>query len=292
MPQVDQKPSSVTALLPAWQSADFIQATLDSLSAQTYEHFQVIISVDLCEDETYAVCSQHAAQDPRFRVVQQTRRMGYVGNCNALLDLADSDYAMLTFHDDQLAPDYISRLVEALDTSPEAVMAYSDLLLTYEDGRKEEMAFTGLEGLSDPAQRGARMLKPVHGWWLPNRGLFRLAQARRINGLKAHAAGEFSTDWPWMFHMSLLGEFVRVPQMLCYKNFMTGSLSRGWNYTTAQWAAVRAACMRELGNSPLPAKDRIILSLVSFFWGSTRPLRVKIIQLRQTMRTSNKDCRD
>ena len=35
--------ASVCALLPAWQAADFIQATLDSLSAQTYAHFSVCL---------------------------------------------------------------------------------------------------------------------------------------------------------------------------------------------------------------------------------------------------------
>ena len=29
--------------------------------------------------------------------------------------------------------------------------------------------------------------------------------------------GEYSADLPWLLHMSLLGEFVRVPEVLCYK---------------------------------------------------------------------------
>ena len=145
-------PSTVTALLPAWQSADFIQATLDCVSAQTYDHLEVIVSVDLCDDGTYDVCAAHAAKDPRFRVVQQTERMGYVGNCNYLLGAANSDYAMLTFHDDLLAPDYTAKLVEALDGNPNAVMAYSDLCLTWDDGRKENLSFSALQGVASPAR--------------------------------------------------------------------------------------------------------------------------------------------
>lgn len=67
--------ASVTALLPAWQAADFIQATLDSLSAQTYTNFRVIVSVDVCEDGTREICEAHAAKDPRFHVVQQASRL-------------------------------------------------------------------------------------------------------------------------------------------------------------------------------------------------------------------------
>ncbi len=37
----------VMALLPAYNAVDFIQPVLDSLSAQQYENFRVLISVDL-----------------------------------------------------------------------------------------------------------------------------------------------------------------------------------------------------------------------------------------------------
>ena len=73
-------PSSVAALLPAWQAAAFIQPTLDSLSAQTYGNFQVLVSVDLCDDGTHGICAAHAARDPRFQVWRQEQRQGYVGN--------------------------------------------------------------------------------------------------------------------------------------------------------------------------------------------------------------------
>lgn len=277
--------SSVSALLPAWQSADFIQATLDSVSAQTYEHLKVIVSVDQCDDGTYDVCAAHAEKDPRFRVVQQTQRMGYVGNCNYLLEAADSDYAMLTFHDDLLHPEYTAKLVQALDSHPDAVIAYSDLLLTREeDGRTEELTFNALEGLSDPLRRGMRMLKPVHQWFLPNRGLFRLTRVQRIQGVKTHGMGVFQVDWPWLFHMSLLGEFVHVPEILCYKYFKSGSLSLEWESSLEQFTAVRASCMRELKNSDLSPGQKRLLSLVSFFWGSTLPARIRISKLRQRWR--------
>lgn len=52
-------PTSVTALVPAWQAEAFMPPTLDSLSAQTRGNFNVLVSVDLCADETYAICAHH-----------------------------------------------------------------------------------------------------------------------------------------------------------------------------------------------------------------------------------------
>ena len=258
--------STVTALLPAWNAAAFIQPTLDCLSAQTHPDFRVIVSVDRCDDGTAQVCESHAARDDRFTVVVQSERMGYVGNCNALLRLAASEHVLFAFHDDILAPEYVARLSAELDARPEAVMAFSDMRLTHVDGRVEQVVFRELDGVRDPVARGLTMLKGGLNWWVPNRGVFRLLRSRRIAGLKLHGAGDFSADWPWLFHMSLLGEFTRVPEVLCDKHYKAGSLSRTWARTPRQLFEVRCACMRELWNSELSSEDKLRIALPLQRW--------------------------
>lgn len=258
--------SSVAALVPAWQAAGFIQPTLDCLSAQTYPNLQIVISVDLCDDETHAICVAHTARDQRFRVVQQEKRLGYVGNCNFLLHQVETSYALFAFHDDILAPDYIARLATVLDARPEVVLSYSDVLLTHADGRRELWEYSQLEGITDRVQRGLKVLQGNDKWWVPNRGLFRLAEARRINGLKTHGAGEFSADWPWLFHMSLLGEFARIPEILCHKFYQPGSLSRSWKFSPEQFFEVYVSCMREVWNSDLPGEEKLQLAVPVMNW--------------------------
>ena len=137
-------------------------------------------------------------------------RLGYVGNCNFLLDHASADYVLLAFHDDLLEPVYVEKLCSALDTHPEAILSFADVLYTGVNGSQEHWVYTELEGIHNRVQRGLKILRRIGKWWVPNRGIFRLKEARKIQGLKTHDAGEFSVDWPWLFHMSLLGEFVRV----------------------------------------------------------------------------------
>jgi glycosyltransferase involved in cell wall biosynthesis len=255
------KHSKVTALVPAYQSADFIQSTLDSLSAQTHDNFDVIISVDLCDDDTDAICQMQCGLDSRFAVFKQEERLGYVGNCNFLLDQADADYVLFAFHDDLLAPDYLEKLCDLLDSRPEVIMTYSDVLLTRTNGNTELWIYKEMDGLHDRTQRGLRMLWQVGCWWVPNRGIFRLDEARRINGLKTHAAGEFSADLPWLFHMSLLGDFARVPETLCFKFYKPDSLSRGWQRSKSQYYALYVACMRELWSSGVSVREKIRMTL-------------------------------
>ena len=257
---------AVAALVPAWQAASFIQPTLDCLSAQTYGNFEVIVSVDLCDDETHAICLAHARRDARFHVLRQERRLGYVGNCNFLLDHCAADYVLFAFHDDIVAPDYVARLAAVLDSRPEVVLSYSDVRLTNVNGRQEHWEYTAIEGVRDRAQRGFSLLQHEGMWWVPNRGLFRLNDARRIGGLKTHGAGEFSADWPWLFHMSLLGEFARVPETLCHKFYKPGSLSRSWEYSEAQRFEVAVAGMRELWNSELTSEEKLRLAAPLLKW--------------------------
>ena len=112
-----ERSPAVEALLPAWQAAEFIQPTLDCLSAQTHKDFAVCVSVDQCDDETFAICERHAEFDKRFRVIQQERRLGYSGNCNFLLGQSKAEYVLFAFHDDILAPEYFEKLATALDWS-------------------------------------------------------------------------------------------------------------------------------------------------------------------------------
>ena len=262
----DRQGRTVEALLPAWQASGFIQATLDSLTAQTLEDFTVCVSVDQCDDETYAICRRHADVDPRFRVVRQDVRLGYAGNCNFLLDQSAADYVLFAFHDDILAPTYLETLAGALDAHPEAVLSYSDVELNHADGRQEHWVFTDLDGLASRVDRGAKMLFGANLWWVPNRGLFRRAPAKIIGGIKTHGAGEFSADWPWLFRLSLLGQFIRVPQTLCFKFYKPGSLSQTWAYSTEQYAELAAAHLREIWNSELTTPEKLTLARPMTDW--------------------------
>ena len=58
-------------------------------------------------------------------------------------------------------------------------------------------------------------------WWVPNRGLFRASAFAEVGGIHPNEQGEYSADWTWLLSLSILGEFVRVPQVLCTKYYTT-----------------------------------------------------------------------
>lgn len=244
--------SRVVACLPAWNAADFILRTLDSLAAQTYEHLRILISVDLSDDGTGEICDHYAMHHSGFEVIRQTSRLGWIGNVNDLLRRVDAPYAMFAFHDDILDPRFVERLARRLDESPNAVLAFSDMETTFQDGHKEMSRYDALDGVTDPVERTKRIIEKRGDWWTPHRGIFRAAVGKSIGGLRPHRAGEFAADWPWLLHLSLHGEFSREPEVLCFKYYRDASLSRSWGFTTTQRGAVALSCLREVMRAQVP----------------------------------------
>jgi glycosyltransferase involved in cell wall biosynthesis len=244
----------VAALMPACNAAAFIDGTLASLRAQTYPALEVVISDDASTDATAAICDAVARSDPRFRVIRQATRRGWIGNTNALLRAADAPLCFFAFHDDPLRPDCVARLVAALQHNERAVLAFSDIQVG-----EHVYAYEELDGIGERVERGRRMLGKAGRWWIPNRGLFRSDAAREVGGVRRHLAGEYSADWTWLVHLALLGEFVRVPQPLVRKVYREGSVSNRWKATAWQGAALALSCAGTLARAPLTRAERMAL---------------------------------
>jgi hypothetical protein len=151
-------------------------------------------------------------------------------------------------------------------------MAFSDIRLVHPDGRSEPKRYAELDGITDRLVRARRIARQDGSWWIPNRGVFRAEAARAIGGLRRHAAGEFSADWPWLLEMSLLGGFVRVPDILVTKIYQPTSLSRTWHFGARSWLAVTASARQALAHRRLPARERLPLegTLAGFAAGKVR----------------------
>ncbi len=192
-------------------------------------------------------------------MIARERNLGWLANTNDLMAQARGELMFFAFHDDLVAPAYVERLVDALRRNRRAIIAFSDLELCHTDGRREVLAFTDLAGVRSAAVRAMRMGLAPDGWWVPNRGLFRAEAFHRIGGIKRHEAGEFSADLPWLLHMATLGEFERVPELLCHKFYKPGSLSLTWERSEAQRGALGRAMKRTIRESDLGAASKALL---------------------------------
>jgi glycosyltransferase involved in cell wall biosynthesis len=254
---------TVTALLPAYNAAAFIDETLQSLAAQTYPHFRVLISVDVSVDDTIERCERFACGDERFVVLRQATRQGWVCNSRALLRLAESDLCFFIGHDDVVEPDYVETLVAALATKRTAVLAYSDMGVSWPNGRRALRIYGELDGVAGRLERGKIVLSRNGDWWTSYRGIFRTQAARHGQPLRRNLAGEFAADWPFLLHFALQGECIRVPRLLYHKRRHKANLSSTWTGGGSggelDWMAVGLCCGILVLQADLTSRERLTL---------------------------------
>ncbi|WP_353813260.1 glycosyltransferase family 2 protein [Agromyces sp. SYSU T00266] len=267
----------VTALVPTYNGASFIERTLDSLAAQTWPNLEILIGDDRSTDDTLEVVRRFAERHPHTRIVERDRNLGWLRNSNDLMERAAGELQFFAFHDDVVAPTYVERLVGALAAADDAVLAFSDMRVHELDGHVELHVFDELDGLRTPVERGRVMVRRPGFWWVPNRGLFRTTAFREVGGIHPNEQGEYSADWTWLLGLSLVGGFVRVPEVLCTKYYTSGSLSKTWPHDLDQVAALRRSGVAEIRRSSLPAGRKAVLAgyLMRRVYGRRLPGSVK-----------------
>lgn len=86
--------------MPVHNGARFIREAIDSLLAQTFSDFELIISDNASIDITEAICREYAAMDQRIRYVRQPENLGATANFIFVLDKAVGRYFMWAAADD------------------------------------------------------------------------------------------------------------------------------------------------------------------------------------------------
>lgn len=107
----------VTVFIPVHNREHYITTAVDSILAQTFENFELLIVDDGSTDATLDVLSRY--QDPRLRVECNPRNLGIPATRNRGLELARGDYIALLDSDDKSWPNRLARQVETLDRHPE-----------------------------------------------------------------------------------------------------------------------------------------------------------------------------
>lgn len=205
----------VSVGLPVYNGAEYLDGCLESLLAQTYPHFELIISDNASTDETARICERYAARDSRIRYYRADYNRGAGWNHLHVRELARGEFFKWCGVDDLIAPRFLECCVEALLRSPDAVLAYPMSVVIDEAGTTIEDRTTDrldLEG-PDPAIRFRTLLKP---WALrhnPFYGVMRSASLATVRPIGTF----FANDRSLLAELALRGPFVRVEEHLMYR---------------------------------------------------------------------------
>jgi len=120
----------ISVLLPTYNYARFLPSAIESILAQTFRDFELIIADDASPDHTAGILAHYAAVDARIRPHFHRSNLGMVRNWNWCLQQARGDYIKFLFADDLLAaPNALAQQAALLDAHPHATLAASPRLL-------------------------------------------------------------------------------------------------------------------------------------------------------------------
>ena len=122
-PSAEPTGSRVSIGLPVWNGQEFLPKALDSLLAQTFSDFELVISDNASTDATEAICTAYGAKDGRIRYYRNHENIGLQANTQRVLDLATAPLFMWACHDDVWDRTYLAKMVEQLDRDPSLVLA-------------------------------------------------------------------------------------------------------------------------------------------------------------------------
>lgn len=189
--------------MPVYNGEKYIRQALDSLLAQDYGNFELIISDNASTDGTHEICREYLAKDSRIKYFRNEKNMGAAWNFERVFRLSQGKYFMWAAHDDLWAPNYVSECVRVLEQSPEAVLCCSALRFIDANGDLIPKEHPNLDtrGMTLFGRVRALLLQPD---WFAIYGLMRSEALNKVNVGRR----EWGADVLLQLELLMLGDFV------------------------------------------------------------------------------------
>lgn len=198
----------VSVVIPAWNAERFIEKTLDSVKAQTFTDYEVVVTDDGSSDNTKAVVDAWLA---RNRVAGQCIRQEnkkIAGARNTAMRAATGHFIALLDHDDLWYPEKLARVLPEFDRHPEVVLVCHRINAT-RDGRQL------------PALKKGPVVPSMYERLLfngnalaPSAVVFRRHDALDIGGFREDPRLNTVEDYDFWMRLSRVGLFHGVDEFL------------------------------------------------------------------------------
>ena len=162
----------VSIIVPVYNTEKFLHRCIDSILAQTYTDFELLLIDDGSKDSSGTICDEYAAQDTRVRVFHKENG-GVSSARNVGLDNARGEWITFVDADDWISKDYLEEL--AMHSDSDLVIA--DFVVEGEGQWNERL--------------------PVGQW-----------QGKELSGIIEHdvALARFTAPWSKLLKKSLIGQ--------------------------------------------------------------------------------------
>lgn len=128
--------STISVIVPVYKVEAFLRPCMDSILAQTFTDFELILVDDGSPDNCGAICDEYAAKDSRVRVIHQENG-GLSAARNAGIEAASGEYLTFVDSDDMIHPKMLERMMLVMKET-DAELCVCDLLSFTKDAKPDQ----------------------------------------------------------------------------------------------------------------------------------------------------------
>lgn len=199
--------------VPVFNGQNYIAEAIESVLAQTFQDFELVIADNASTDATESICRTYAQRDYRVRYHRSPYNRGAACNYELVYRLSSpTDYFKWLAHDDRIAPTFLAKAVAALDADPAAVLCGS--LVQVIDDRGEEIRIYDSNLIAAceserPSERFSVCILKSHR----NSELFALIRRSALERVE-QMGPYYNSDKVIIAELALLGRFLQIDEPL------------------------------------------------------------------------------
>ena len=114
-----QKEKTVSVIMPAYNEEKYIGEAIESIVAQTYPNWELIIVDDCSQDKTTEIVKQYMESDKRIQLYSFSQNQGACRALNKALEMITGQYVCWLSADDKYKKDMMASSIYYLETHPE-----------------------------------------------------------------------------------------------------------------------------------------------------------------------------
>ena len=235
----------VSVLMPVYNTARYLGEALRSISAQTFDDFELVVIDDGSTDDSLAVLQAYADSEPRMRLVSRENR-GLVATRNELLRHAKGALTAWMDSDDVSSLDRLERQVQWFDAAPGRVCVSGSVQNMDSDGNPFEIE-------SFPEQHAdVEAMNASGGGMRFGASMMVTALAIELGGFRTpFAMGE---DFDLLLRLGERGEVGNLPVVLLqYRRHASSTSSQ----LASHWGAYRALALQLAAERRSQGSDRL-----------------------------------
>jgi glycosyltransferase involved in cell wall biosynthesis len=213
----------VSVCMPCFNRQDYVGEAIESVLAQSFSDFELLIADNCSEDDTPKIVQKYADRDKRITFVRNPQNIGMCSNLNTLLLNARGQYIKYCFSDDILASECLSVFVGIMDKHPNVslVTSFSKCIGDSNDIRGESF-FPGV-GLLDGKKCQKDLL--INGNWVGNMSCVMIRRKDLQIGLGSHMWKYWVGDHDLWMRLTGVGDVYVVPEILSFIRIHKGQES-------------------------------------------------------------------